>query len=61
MAYGEACVAALSSSFKALQDKIEFEVNLPTPDTDKLAGFKRKLNRIKDEIDAHRIKLVSAV
>ena len=60
MAYGEARVAALSSSFKALQDRIEHETRLFTPDTHKLADFKRKLNRINDEIDAHRIKLVAA-
>lgn len=61
MVYGEARIAALSSSLEALQDKIEHELKLPIPDADKLHDFKRKLNRIKDEIDAHRTKLASVV
>jgi hypothetical protein len=61
MAYGEARVAALSSSLAALQGKIDHELTLIAPDMAKLANFKRKLNRLKDEIDSHRIKLASVV
>ncbi len=61
MAYGEARIAALSSSFEALQEKIELESKFPTPDAEKLAEFKRKLSRIKGEIDTHRTKLACAL
>ena len=61
MMYGEARVAALACSLAALQGKIDHELTLLAPDAAKLADFKRKLNRIKDEIDAHRTKLASVV
>ena len=61
MAYGEARVAALSSSVAALQGKIDRELTLIAPDMAKLSYFKRKLNRLNDEIDSHRIKLASVV
>ena len=61
MAYGEARIAALYGSFEALQDKIEHELQLPTPDADRLADFKRKMMRVKDEIDYPRTKQVSEV
>ena len=61
MAYGEARVAALSSSLAALQGKIDRELTLIAPDMAKLSDFKRKLNRLKDEIDSHRTKLASVV
>ena len=61
MAYGEARVAALSGSLAALQGKIDRELTLIAPDMAKLSDFKRKLNRLKDEIDSHRTKLASVV
>ncbi len=60
MAYGKARVAALSSSLAALQGKIDHELTLPAPDVEKLADFKHKLLRIKDEIDYQRAKLATA-
>ncbi len=60
MAYGEARVAALACSLAALQGKIDHELTLPAPDEEKLAGFKRKLLRIKDEMDYQRVKLATA-
>ena len=60
MAYGEARVAALSSSLAELQGKIDHELTLPAPDAEMLADFKRKLLRIKDEIDYQRAKLATA-
>ncbi len=60
MAYGEARVAALSSSLAALQGKIDYELTLPAPDAEKLADFKRKLLRLKDEIDYQQAKLATA-
>lgn len=61
MAYGEAWVAAVSSSLAALQGKIDRELTLIAPDMAKLSDFKRQLNRLKDEFDSHRIKLASVV
>ena len=61
MAYGESRLAALSGSLKALQGKIDHELELHAPDADKLAELKHKLLRIKDEIDYQRTKQVSAV
>ena len=61
MAYGESRLAALSGSLKALQGKIGHELELHAPDADKLAEFKHKLLRIKDEIDYQRTKQVLAV
>ncbi len=60
MAYGEARVAALSSNLAALQGKIDHELTLPTPDAEKLGDFKRKLLRLKDEIDYQQAKLATA-
>ena len=60
MAYGEARVAALSISLAALQGKIDHELTLPAPDAEKLDDFKRKLLRIKDEIDYQRAKPATA-
>ena len=59
MAYGEARVAALSGSLVSLQGKIDHELTLPAPDAEKLADFKRKLLRLKDEIDYQRTKLAT--
>ncbi len=61
MAYGESRLAALSGSLQALQGKIDHESELHAPDADKLAEFKHKLLRIKDEIDYQRTKQVLAV
>ncbi len=60
MAYGEARVAALSINLAALQGKIDHELTLLAPNAERLADFKRKLLRIKDEIDYQRAKLATA-
>ena len=61
MAYGESRLAAHSGSPKALQGEIGHESKLHAPDADKLAGFRHKLLRIKDEIDYPRTRQVSEV
>ena len=61
MVYCEARIAALNSSLQNLQGKIDHELELPAPDAERLADFKYRVNRIKDEIDCQRIRLASAV
>lgn len=61
MVYIEARVAALDSKLLVLQGEINHELELPTPDVDKLADFKNKVNRIKSEISLQRTRLASAV
>lgn len=61
MVYVEARVAALNGKLQSLQGEIEHELDLPIPDVDRLAGFKYKLYRIRDEINLQQTKLVSAM
>ncbi len=61
MVYCEARIAALNGSLQNLQGKIDHELDLPAPDVERLADFKRKVNRIKGEIDCQQIRLASAV
>ena len=59
MVYCEARLAALSGSLLMLQGKFDHELELPAPDAERLAEFKRKMYRIKGEIDHQQIKLVA--
>ena len=59
MVYCEARLAALGGSLDMLQDKFDHELELPVPDAERLAEFKRKMNRIKGEIDTQQIRLAS--
>lgn len=61
MVYVEARVAALNGKLQSLQGEIEHELDLPIPDVDRLADFKYKLYRIRDEINLQQTKLVSAM
>ncbi len=61
MVYCEARIAALNGSLRDLQGRIDHELELPAPDAERLADFKYKVIRIKDEIDCQQIRLASAV
>lgn len=61
MVYCEARLAALSGSLLMLEDKFDHELDLPVPDAERLAEFKRKIYRIKGEIDHQQIKLTLAM
>ncbi len=61
MVYVEARVAALNGKLQTLQGEIEHELDLPLPDVDRLADFKHKLYRIRDEINLQQTRLASAM
>lgn len=61
MVYVEARVAALNGKLQSLQGEIEHELDLPIPDVDRLADFKYKLYRIRDEINLQQTKLSPAM
>ena len=61
MVYVEARVAALDGKLQSLQGEIDHELELPTPDVDRLADFKHRIYRIKEEIGLQRTKLASAM